>query len=413
MKTLRIALFLALLAALFGPGGPRLAAGGPWYVAVTGSDANDCLTPATACRTILHALNNASLGDTIYIAAGTYEEGGLNPQGHALIGAGADVTIIDAGGANRVLSAEGTNYVSGLTLTGGQAASGAGLVNSGTMIVENSVIAGNTAAEWGGGIVNFGNLLLRHSTVVSNAVTGSQTYSGTAGAIYNSNSLVVEASTIRDNTSPFVGGIMSFHLAEIVDSTIHGNRATDTTGYSGGLHNQGVMTITNSTVSGNSAAGSGGAISNPFTAQHLTLINTTVAANTTDALAGGGLQVYTSSVFIQNSLIAGNSPINCAFGGGGTINSLGYNLDDDASCGLGEGTDINNADPQLGPLQHNGGPTQTHALLPGSPAIDKIPPGACPAADQRGFARPQGPACDIGAFEWFEMYNLFLALIRR
>jgi hypothetical protein len=79
----------------------------------------------------------------------------------------------------------------------------------------------------------------------------------------------------------------------------------------------------------------------------------------------------------------------------------GYNLDGDDSCGFTRATDITNTDPLLGPLANNGGPTQTMALLPGSPAIDKGGTAAngCLATDQRGVTRPQGPACDIGAFE--------------
>ncbi len=93
--------------------------------------------------------------------------------------------------------------------------------------------------------------------------------------------------------------------------------------------------------------------------------------------------------------------------------SGGHNLGDDGTCGLTDPTDLPNTNPMLGPLQHNGGPTETHALLPGSPAIDAIPPADCRwdddgdpgtpevplATDQRGVARPQGAGCDIGAVE--------------
>jgi hypothetical protein len=82
----------------------------------------------------------------------------------------------------------------------------------------------------------------------------------------------------------------------------------------------------------------------------------------------------------------------------GTIVSNGHNLDGDGTCGLGEPTDLPGTDPLLGPLADNGGPSETHALLPGSPAIDAGPP-TCEATDQRGVPRPQEAACDIGAYE--------------
>jgi len=99
---------------------------------------------------------------------------------------------------------------------------------------------------------------------------------------------------------------------------------------------------------------------------------------------------------------------NCTF----SINSLGYNLTDDTSCGFTEPGDLVVADAMLGPLQDNGGPTETHDLLPGSPAIDAgsmdCPP---PDTDQRGVARPQGMDCDIGAVEYLPEPRGALVLI--
>ena len=84
----------------------------------------------------------------------------------------------------------------------------------------------------------------------------------------------------------------------------------------------------------------------------------------------------------------------------GNITSLGHNLDSDGSCELSGTGDLSSTDPLLGPLQDNGGPTFTHALLPGSPAIDAADDTAAPATDQRGIRRPQGRAGDIGAYEF-------------
>jgi hypothetical protein len=83
------------------------------------------------------------------------------------------------------------------------------------------------------------------------------------------------------------------------------------------------------------------------------------------------------------------------------VTSGGYNLDSGDSCQFNRPGDLSNTDPRLGPLQDNGGPTQTEALMPGSSAIDAVGNEACPppTTDQRGVTRPQGPRCDVGAFE--------------
>ena len=109
---------------------------------------------------------------------------------------------------------------------------------------------------------------------------------------------------------------------------------------------------------------------------------------------------------VKNSIVAGNTGANCS----GSPTSLGYNLEDTNTCGFNQTADQNNTDPQIGPLADNGGPTQTHALLAGSPAIDAGDDTVCVApnndTDQRGESRPVdyegdavGPFCDIGAFE--------------
>ena len=104
-----------------------------------------------------------------------------------------------------------------------------------------------------------------------------------------------------------------------------------------------------------------------------------------------------SSQILINTIIANNPGGDCS----GGVTSLGYNLDSDGTCGLNATGDKSNVDPKLGPLEDNGGPTPTHALRPGSPAINHIPAEDCEVTtDQRGVPRPQGPRCDIGAFEF-------------
>jgi hypothetical protein len=95
----------------------------------------------------------------------------------------------------------------------------------------------------------------------------------------------------------------------------------------------------------------------------------------------------------------------------GAITSSGHNLSSDSSCSFTAAGDLQNTNPLLGPLAANGGPTPTHALLPGSPAFGAGTNIGCPATDQRGNTRPQGVLCDIGAFERVVVQTLFLPLV--
>ncbi len=140
--------------------------------------------------------------------------------------------------------------------------------------------------------------------------------------------------------------------------------------------------------------GFAGGIAN-FPNGRLTLVNVTIAGN---GAAGGGAGVENQGqVSFTNTLVTNNTPQNCA--GLASSASLGHNLASDGTCAFDSPTDLTSATPGLGPLADNGGATQTHALLSGSPAIDAGDNAACPATDQRGVARPHGPACDIGAYE--------------
>src|SRR5215472_1135723 len=159
-----------------------------------------------------------------------------------------------------------------------------------------------------------------------------------------------------------------------------------------GVANQsGTTTCVNSTVAGNDGAGIGaeeGSIS---------ASNCTIAAN-----GGTGLDTGSANAAVENSVIARNLQ-GCA----GRVSSKGYNVTDDARCGFGQTGDQTTADPRLGELANNGGPTLTIAPTGGSPAIDGGDPEGCadPASggmlttDQRGARRPAGGRCDVGAFE--------------
>jgi len=170
-------------------------------------------------------------------------------------------------------------------------------------------------------------------------------------------------------------------------TTVSGN--TTATGNGGAIYSSGVgETITNSTISGNTGLIAGGIYAFGI---GVTLRNATVAGNT-----GGGIQNDGIGLTLTNTIVANNG-VNCS--GTGTISDGGTNLQFPATtCGV----TIASADPLLSPLANNGGPTQTQALSAGSPAIDAGTTGCppAPATDQRGVARPQGLACDIGAFEF-------------
>lgn len=152
--------------------------------------------------------------------------------------------------------------------------------------------------------------------------------------------------------------------------------------------------MTNSTISGNSAAISGGGLYNGnapgTTSSSSTITNATIKGNT--APSGGGISNDSGNTVTLKNTIVGVC--------NGPITSNGHNLSNTNTCGLTGPGDIQNADALLGPLQNNGGPTKTHALLLGSPAIDAGDNLGCPATDQRGVARPFSTACDIGAYEY-------------
>lgn len=279
-----------------------------------------------------------------------------------------------------------------------------------TMTIEDSVISDNIADGndlAGGGIGNAANdgvtasLHLERSSVMRNQASY-------GGGIWNT---IVDGET--PNTQLF-----------IERSTIADNRAIGQgSGYadSGGLENfAATAVIVNSTFSGNRTTGdvyaTGGGISNqamePYPAAFVHLVNSTLANNTASHDGGGVSNVLYSpgavaEITFANTLLAGNAaPVGAScFDGGATLTSLGHNLEDGDACGFHGIGDKVGADPRLDLLGDNGGPTLTHALLPGSPAMDAGDIVICAAPpvnnmDQRGVRRLQSAACDIGAYEY-------------
>lgn len=274
--------------------------------------------------------------------------------------------------------------------------------------IADSLISGNTASCASGytcvggvedgsfGDSNYGTtfgLTMTNTTVSNNSTTNDPNGNGVGGVSTLNGHF--DRVTISGNHGNLAGGLRA-DSPVVTNSTISGNSGSR----AGGIYNDGVSntTLMNSTISGNS----GGAIVQGdqygYPGTGITVINSTVANNDT-GITNRGIDLYNGYVVVnvQNTLLA-NTGANCT----GPITSGGYNLDSGASCAFAVGgTDLINSNPKIGPLGDNGGATATHALLAGSPAIDKIPAtGAnCPAADQRGIARPFGVACDIGAYE--------------
>ena len=315
--------------------------------------------------------------------------------GLSIVGAGMESTGIDAAGLlDRVVHVHPGAILNlqGLSLVNadiGSGANGAGLRNDyGTVLIEESSFQWNRAHN-GAGLMNVGDMVLRDSLVWNN--TGTDTGAG-----------------IRNDLN-----------LEIDGSTIGNNRAQS--GPGGGVENHGSLIIRNTTLTGNRASNRAAAIYNgygPFsTGASLVVNNSTIFGNLVETDAGefadtGGIYNESiSSVEVGNTILAGNAVSglysNCA----GIITSSGYNLFGAIDgCSISGDTTGNliavNDDPGLGPLTTNPNHTASHPLLPDSPAINAGNPApvgssetACEIVDQRGFARPMGPVCDIGAYE--------------
>ncbi len=196
---------------------------------------------------------------------------------------------------------------------------------------------------------------------------------------------------------------------EATRMTFSGNSAP---GGGGAIANSGgAVTVSESAITGNGAGVEGGGVHQGGSAPSLSLVNVTVTGNT--APSGSGVAVETGTATLRNVTLAGNAGSPDLFAAAGTTSlagsivggcsgtpgSLGFNVDAGASCGLGAGGDRSGADPALGPLADNGGPTDTMAIDAFSPAFQRGGPCPPPATDQRGVPRPQGGVCDAGAFE--------------
>ncbi len=347
----------------------------------------------------------------------------------------SNTSSVDAGGIMNNSSVVMTNSTVSYNKS---SANGGGIYNTtgGSLVMTNSVVSTNTALSYGGGIYNQNNgqLAITRTTISTNTAFW-------GGGIYNADTTTASISqtVIKDNkaTGTQGGGIWNEGLLSLSSSAVSSNTVVSSpVGKGGGIYNKdaGVLAITGTTIAYNSVPDQGGGIYND--SPSLTLLNSTFSSNSSGDGAGALYSInFFTGAKLTNVTVVSNTVSNDAAGlfsqhgnlqlknslvalntGGGSqncnndITSLGYNIDGNDDCGLNAVGDQKNVNPQVGPLQDNGGPTigagsgealLTHALLSSSPALGK---GVCVAGlttDQRGEVRPNPAAtpCDIGAYE--------------
>jgi hypothetical protein len=343
------------------------------------------------------------------------------PGSIALVGPGQDKLTIDATGRFRALVHNGGAYdglyVNNLTITNGRydnalpvERGGGCIYSSGSVFINYSTVSScytsAFAADAIGGAINAGGTAsLYHSTVTGSTAHGNNDYGARGGGIY-AYTVELNRSTVSGNTASYIGagraigGGVSAYAVDANYSTISGNAAATA---AGGI-NAGTADLFNSTISGNRADhGPVGGVLARYVAQ---VFSSTIAGNTSKGAFAAGLYGGFASAptsFVQSTIIADNKTSGVEVDVGTTpgFSILGSN---NLIIALQGGTvvpfDTNFDDPLLGPLQDNGGPTRTRALLPGSPAINRGKTSSGVSFDQRGFARVVGSKPDIGAFEF-------------
>ena len=357
----------------------------------------------------------------------------------AITGTAPANTILDGATLDRVLDVDPTalgitvelsrvTIVNGDTTMVGTNDRGGGIRNRGDLTLKNVTLRDNTSIG-GGGVSNASPGILS----ISNAIVENN-QAGGGGGIRNDGggTLFLTNGAIENNAASLFniangGGIQNIGTATLERTTISNNTARL---WGGGISNLGIMNMTNSTISGNiaeesGACNAGGCLGGGIYNDNLLALANVTLVNNEATIDGGGLfdDAFISGVQVENTIFANNiasgSANNCAFLSAG-FTSFGYNIEDAHSCSLTGTGDTVNTDPILGPLQDNGGFSETHALLTGSPAIEGGNPHGCLdinnipetlTTDQRGFARPfdgdqdNTPRCDIGAYE-FDRNNI-------
>jgi hypothetical protein len=322
--------------------------------------------------------------------------------------------ICNAGTLTVVESTVSNNLLTTATSSSSTLCGGAGICNSsGTATVSHSFVSGNSTSgtsSHGGGI----HVVSGTATVDSSTLSGNYGYLG--GGAYNEGTLILRNSTVVDNSAHAAAGLCNYRYLTVADSTVSGNWTTPSSGSGGGIVSvvrtlPSRLTVVNSTISGNSGAGGSGVYVAGATAA-ASIVNSTITANTISSSIGA---VYISGamVSLHNTVVAGNTGDGPQISGkvlaSSSHNVIGVST---GLSGISNGVNGNQIgtvgspiNPLLGPLADNGGPTRTHAPLPGSPLIDAgdnaeavDAQGTPLVTDQRGLLRRFGTV-DVGAVE--------------
>ncbi len=315
----------------------------------------------------------AGITQTVYITKSLIARGGYTTTNWITPNPIANPTVLDAQQAGRVIYLAG----SGVSAT-----------------LENLIMRGGLNNSGGGGVYNNGSQVTLANVIVrDNAVANG--YGGGGLCVSSFGTLTVTASLVTGNTASYGGGIFNGSgKLVLINSTLSGNQSS----------------------TGDPSLDGGGAIDQWGAAPSATIFNSTIVSNTAviTNVARSGIWLEAGTLAIQNSIVANNGVTNnIKVESPATFTSLGYNLTN-SSVGtpLTAMSDLTSTNPLIGPLQNNGGATWTHALLPGSPAIDRIPFGVngCGTTliiDQRGQPRPGTftQLCDIGAYEAQGIYH--------
>jgi CSLREA domain-containing protein len=340
---------------------------------------------------------------------------------------------------------EGTLEVDGATVAGNHAVLGGGVFDVGPVSLNGATLDSNTAEAAGGGLM-LGQIeqevwvptagVVRNTTFNHNVASGNEDGRADGGAIFVQPYTTLDlgwSALVANIANGSGGGVANFGTAKLLNDTLNGNQAE----FHGGGVLQGFFRLLPPSAPTTNGANTQADVYNSLALKTLVLpdnllqngpttkapINplreveknekptttidfVTIASNAAGAgpKAGGG--VFNSrdddDVVLGNTILSANlggtgQTSNC---GGHDLSSAGYNLENGNTCDFSATGDLVNTDPKLGNLMDNGGPTETMALLTGSPAIDAATPKcAPPKTDQRGVSRPQGPRCDIGAYE--------------
>jgi ELWxxDGT repeat protein len=374
-----------------------------------------------------HVIANANNGAVITFASNVTDtikltSGEISINKNLTInGPGADVLAIGGNNSSRVFNINIYKVaitINNLTLANGKAVSdnGGAIYNRSNLSLNNCILK-NNAANWGGAILNYGVLSINNCILTGNSCTGGGIFGGGGtygGAIFSSGGLTITHSEVSNNTvyntigGRSEGGAIYIEVGgsecKISNSTFYNNIAKGNAPTAGAIMNANKLLVENSTISSNKAIGNqkadGGAIF-IWNGSKLTLKNSTFSDNSIDAPTAQGTGVhmsYSSTLNVENTIINNNSVYKTSMG---TVQSNGGNICSDNSLvsSLTAAGDKNNTNPKLLPLAFIGGLTKTHALQPGSPAIDAaVSTSLSPATDQRGYCR--NGATDVGAFEY-------------